>query len=35
VYMPLYSFVGVIGLFLGAWNYRRLEKIWKKGGRAW
>jgi cellulose synthase/poly-beta-1,6-N-acetylglucosamine synthase-like glycosyltransferase len=27
VYMPLYSFVGVIGLFLGAWNYRRLEKI--------
>jgi hypothetical protein len=31
----MYTYVGIIGLATGIWNYKRLEKIWKKGGRAW
>lgn len=27
VYMPLYTFLGVVGLCTGVWNYKRLEKI--------
>lgn len=27
IYVPMYTFVGVIGLLTGIWNFRRLEKI--------
>jgi uncharacterized membrane protein SpoIIM required for sporulation len=27
VYVPMYIFAGVMGLFQGIWNYRKLEKI--------
>jgi hypothetical protein len=34
--VPMYTFVGIIGLSTGVWNFRKLEKIWKKwGGIAW
>ena len=36
VYVPMYSFAGITGLFKGFWDYRKLEKIWKSGkGIAW
>lgn len=27
IYVPMYTFVGIIGLFTGIWNYTALEKI--------
>jgi cellulose synthase/poly-beta-1,6-N-acetylglucosamine synthase-like glycosyltransferase len=27
IYVPMYTFVGIIGLMTGVWNYRKLEKI--------
>jgi cellulose synthase/poly-beta-1,6-N-acetylglucosamine synthase-like glycosyltransferase len=27
IYIPMYSFVGLIGIFTGCWNYTKLEKI--------
>jgi hypothetical protein len=27
VYVPMYTFVGIIGLSTGVWNFRKLEKI--------